>query len=422
MQPQRLGSGFARYVVPYAAGLAPALLMVLTWSPEGDLSQFQRALRSNGATVVAAQIFAISVAVKEGLLMSLPRWDWSWPVIAAGAVLVIVATTTALLASLQSVAIIVTAYWLVHALFGLSIAYLCGRHFTAEDVARAYMAGFAVVAALLFFFVLQIPDWNGFDWTYDLPAFNHVRHSGLYLAPVAALGIGVMAVARRRIEWFLAFATASVAIALSLWSGSRGAILAIVGALAVSLLFAPAMRTARSWGGAFASIVLATAAVSQIPPAPHPMLGATRTVEASVGEEVTTGRTQMWGIVLDAIQERPIFGYGEGQMREVAPFSVMVQPHNSILQVTLAWGIVGLLCVLILAAALARRAIAAAPRNDGYFVPAFMGLAAVGILSLVDNSLINPIPGSMFAAFGGIIVSRWSPQSTRPESSCDRPD
>lgn len=416
-----LESGIERYLIPYALALAPPLLMALTWSPEADLSQFQKSLRSNGATVVAAQFLAILVALREGMLKTLPRWDWSRPVIAAAALLVTVAVATALLAALQATAIIVTAYWFIHAIFGLSIAYLCGRVFTAEDVSRAYMAGFAVVAALFVWFIYRIPDWNDFDWRLDLAGFNHVRHVGLYLAPVAALAIGVMAVARRRIEWTWAFATALLAIGLSLWTGSRGAVLSIVGALGVSLLFAPAMRTARGAGGAVASLVLATAIVSQVPAAPHPMLGATRTVEASVGPEATTGRTQMWRIVFDAIKDRPVFGHGEGQMRKVAPYSDMVQPHNSILQVTLAWGFVGLACVLVLAVAFARRAIPAVRQSDGFLLPAFMGLAALAILSLVDNALINPIPGSMFAAFAGIIASRWNATSGRSGSASDPP-
>src|SRR5688500_12221128 len=208
-------------------------------------------------------------------------------------------------------------------MFGLSIAYLCGRVFSAEDLIRAFLAGFAVVAALFLSFVYLIPDWNGFDWRLDLAGFNHVRHVGLYLAPIAALAIGVMALARRKSEWAWAFVTASLAIGLSLWTGSRGAVLAIVGAGAVSLLVAPAFRVARGWGGAAASLVLAAAVVSQIPTAPHPLMGATRTVEASVGGEATTGRTEMWRRVAKAIERRPIFGHGEGQMRKVATFSDM---------------------------------------------------------------------------------------------------
>src|SRR5688500_7881504 len=224
-----------------------------------------------------------------------------------------------------------------------------------------------------------------------------------------------MALARRTSEWAWAFVTASLAIGLSLWTGSRGAVLAIVGAGAVSLLVAPAFRVARGWGGAAASLVLAAAVVSQLPTAPHPLMGATRTVEASVGGEATTGRTEMWRRVAKAIEQRPVFGHGEGQMRKVATFSDMTHPHNSILQVMLAWGIVGLVCVLVLAVAFARRALPAVRRRDDYTVPAVIGLVALAVLSLVDNPLINPIPGSMFAAFAGIIASRWRAESDHPD-------
>jgi O-antigen ligase len=148
-------------------------------------------------------------------------------------------------------------------------------------------------------------------------------------------------------------------------------------------------------------------------------MGATRTVEASVGGEATTGRTEMWRGVIKAIERRPVFGHGEGQMREVAPYSIMTHPHNSILQVILAWGIVGLLCVIVLAIAFTRRALPPVRRSEDYMVPAFIGLVSLAVLSLVDNPLINPIPGSMFAAFAGIIASRW--KSRPPESSSGPP-
>lgn len=49
-------------------------------------------------------------------------------------------------------------------------------------------------------------------------------------------------------------------------------------------------------------------------------------------------------------------------------------------------------------------------------VPPFMALAAIGILSLYDNSLINPIPGAMFAGFAGLIASQFNPAAARSNS------
>ena len=152
----------------------------------------------------------------------------------------------------------------------------------------------------------------------------------------------------------------------------------------------------------------ALALVWVAPAAPNYLMGLTRTVEATAKEDVTTGRTAIWRNVIGAIGERPLFGYGEGQMHTVAPYSVMVQPHDSILQVTLAWGLVGLLCVFVLALAFIRRSLPAVRRDESALAPAFMAMTAIAILSLYDGPLYYALPQSIFAACAAVIVSRWS--------------
>jgi O-antigen ligase len=112
--------------------------------------------------------------------------------------------------------------------------------------------------------------------------------------------------------------------------------------------------------------------------------------------------------VIAAIEKHPLFGYGEGQMHWVAPFSTMAQPHNSILQVALAWGLVGLVCVAILTIAFAWRAIPAVRHEGGAMVPVFLAMTAIAILSLYDASLYYALPQSIFMASAGMIASRWA--------------
>ena len=155
-------------------------------------------------------------------------------------------------------------------------------------------------------------------------------------------------------------------------------------------------------------MAIAIAVVSQAPAAPNYLLGLARAVRASGAEDVTTGRLTIWKNVISAIRERPIFGYGEGQMHTVAPFSVMAQPHDSVLQVTLAWGLVGLACILTLTIAYGRRALPAVRHEAGALVPLFMAIIALAILSLYDGSLYYALPQSIFIACAAVIASGWS--------------
>jgi O-antigen ligase len=235
---------------------------------------------------------------------------------------------------------------------------------------------------------------------------------------MAALGIGAMAVGERRGAWLWAWASAAAATAIALWTGSRGAALAIAGALAAGTLLLPAMRSIRSWAGALSAMAAGLAAAWIAPAAPSSLMGLTHAVRQTTSGDVTTGRTTIWKNVIAAIEKHPLFGYGEGQMHWVAPTWTMAQPHNSILQVALAWGLVGLACVAILAIAFAWRAIPAARREGGQMVPVFLAMTAIAILSLYDASLYYALPQSIFMASAGMVASRWAPApSSRSLSS-----
>jgi O-antigen ligase len=225
-----------------------------------------------------------------------------------------------------------------------------------------------------------------------------------------------MAAPASRREWLAGLAAAAAAIGIAMWTGSRGAMLAVVATSIAGLLFAPAMRSARAWGGALASMGIALSLVAVAPSVQNRLMGLERTVTATAQPDVTTGRTAIWANAVGAIQHRPLFGYGEGQMRVVAPFSIMVQPHNVLLQVAFAWGLLGLACVLVLALAFVARALPAVGRDEGMLTPAFLAMTALATLSLYDGALYSALPISMFMAFGGSVASGWRPvAASRPE-------
>jgi O-antigen ligase len=383
------------------------LLVAFTWSPSGAWSGAELNVRAFTLPVIGAELFAIAVALREGLIGAMRQWRWPRPVVAAAAVLLLIAVATALTAPSRIGAIVLTTYWIVHALFALAMAHLAGRLFEPSDLVRALMAGFAVFAAAFFAYLAAIPDWRAFDWKYGFMAFSHVRHAGYYLGAMAALGLGAMAVAGRNGERLAALLLASLAFGMALWTGSRGAALAVVGSLVVGIVLFPAFRAVRAWGAALAGMAAAVAVVWIAPAAPSTMMGLTHAVQQTTSGDVTTGRTTIWKNVIHAIERRPVFGYGEGQMSTVAPTWTLAQPHNSILQFALSWGLVGLLCAAVLAIAFAARAIPTARREGGALVPAFMAMTAIAILSLYDASLYYALPQSIFFACAGVIASRW---------------
>lgn len=401
-----LESCVQRFLVPALVGLGPAVLAALTWSPDGQWSALEGLQRGLSFPVVISELCTIAIAFREGLLSEIRRWNWSRAVVVALVILATIAATTAAFAPTRATAIQLTLYWAIHGLFAVSMAYLAKRLFTARDLTRACVAGFALFSIEIVIYVLAIPDWNSFNWRSGFLGFGHIRHAGYYLAAMSALAFGAMSVAGRRWEQVWNWLWGACAFGLILWTGSRGAAVAVVGAAAIGFVVVPALRSSKYVVGSISGIVFAVLMVMVLPSAPSPLMGLTRTVKATAAEDVSTGRTTIWSNVARAIQERPLFGYGEGQMAKVAPYNTMVQPHDSLLQVTLAWGFVGLACVLILAGAYAWRSLPALRKAEN-LAPPFLAMSAIGILSLYDGSLYYALPQSLFFAFAGAIAANW---------------
>ena len=397
-------ANFERNFIPVVIGFAPLVLFLLTWDVP-RMGIVGHVLRDYTFPVLGAELVTILVALREGMVKTWKAWTAS-PV-ALGALLILLATAigTAAFVSPNFAAVTRTACWIIHLLFGLSVAFLCGRTFSAADLTLGYLAGFVALMIAFAIFAagaLQRP----INWQWDLPAFSHNRHPGIYATPMIALSIGIMATARVQGAWLGAFLVAVAGFALVLWTGSRGPLVAIAAAIVVGLLFVPAARSPRAWGGALASLAIAYFLVKALPvPAEH--MGAARTITATQGPDVLTGRDQLWRVVWQAIEQRPIFGYSDGQMKAVAPFYGLAQPHNLVLQILLAWGIVGLLACLTLGLWFAKRAIPAVRDDKAMLLGPFLAIAALGALSMVDAALYHILPVSIFAACCGMIAAHW---------------
>jgi O-antigen ligase len=199
----------------------------------------------------------------------------------------------------------------------------------------------------------------------------------------------------------------TVGFAFALWTGSRGSVVGVVGAMVLGLVLFPTMRRLLVWGGAALSLVLG-ALIASLLPAHGELMGVGRTVTQTVDSgDLSTGRTQLWRNVIGAIEKRPVFGYGEDQMSTVAPFGTLGQTHEVFLQVLLAWGIVGLACVGVLAIWFLARSLPTIRREGSELLAPIMAMFALATMATFDGALFHVLPVSMFAACAGMIASRW---------------
>src|SRR5690348_8430796 len=235
-----MGGKVDRYFVPAVIGFAPFILMLLTWAPNGR-SAAQDMIQNLNAPLVAAEIFTVVVALREGMIKALRQRSWPRLPTAAMLVLLAVAIVTAITAPYARAARLWTFFWLVHLAFGFAVAHLCTRSFARRDLIAAYVAGFIAFVAGEAVFATQVTDPN-FDWVLSWPAVGHIRHFGYYASACAGLIIGLAATERRPRILALFFLLCTAGFAFALWTGSRGAVIGVAGAMVVGLILFPAMR------------------------------------------------------------------------------------------------------------------------------------------------------------------------------------
>lgn len=186
-------------------------------------------------------------------------------------------------------------------------------------------------------------------------------------------------------------------------TSSRGIFPATASALAVGLILFPALRRRKVLLGACASLLLAYALVSSLPSSYQAYGGTERGVERTAVDP-TSGRTGLWLETIHAIAERPLFGYGEGQLSSVTSNEVL-HPHNVLVQVPLAWGVVDSVCILVLGLYLAKHVIVTVRANSGEWLPPCMALMVLVAYSAHDGSLFFPFSVSLAASCAALAAA-----------------
>jgi O-antigen ligase len=313
-------------LAPWMIGLSPALVVASTWSPE--MTSIQLNIRALALPVLAVEVFFIAIIFIEKLPFKLPPA----PIAISSALLVALAWLNAFNAGSPSSSILMTSIWTIHVLFGISILSLLNEgRLDTRKIILAVQVGFLISSLFIMAFIITFEKP---DRVWDLPGFINIRHLGYYAAAV----VGISALGFSEGRKFAIF-TAIFAFFIVFWTVSRGAIAAsLLGYLASSLYF-EALRK-RKVALRFVGCALTGLLLSVFMAAFNPLDGAglNRVVNGDY-----SGRIQVWLHTLASIKESPWIGWGEAQLRlrlgDGFPFG---QPHNIILQILHAWGLIGL--------------------------------------------------------------------------------
>lgn len=359
-------------LLAWSIGLIPLVMLLTTWSDDpSTLMMFSKNLM---IPVIALEISIIILAVRDGIKLGRPPAAVSLSL----AILVAIAWTGALNSgSLYSQ--IQTFFWTVHLLFGMAIASLASKEpLFAEKLVPAILFGFVGFAALFTLFVASHYELDR-NWINDIPAYGNIRWLGFYAD--AVFGLCALGWLRGRRSHAL---IAIMALALPLWTGSRATLAVALGGYLAAYLIFPFARD--GWRRFFAIVAVAIAlafVADWIAP-----LGSTRP-QRIFTDMSSSGRTVVWNLAIQAIAERPWFGWGEGSFSKIAPDIHSHHPHNIVLQITLAWGMIGGLAAAVISGWLALRVFRKARLQMAPLLMAALMLAAA---SLIDGALYFPQP------------------------------
>lgn len=271
---------------------------------------------------------------------------------------------------------------------------------------------FSVLVALLFGAVLHIPFVIGLlylqtgtediVWQNSIPGFRGVRPYGYVIEVGIAAGVGLLALSKSQFRGFKTLTFISVALLwmMLFWSGSRGALMALIVALiVVSVLF---RHNAKGlWAHAVSSMILG-AILSLFLWVPDSIFFGIENmflrtyISDGTLDQVSSGRMELWKFSWQQIQIKPLFGYGLNQfvpLEFLAGFKVdYPQPHahNSLLESLLSWGLVGtgIAIAIFVRAALAISRQIKTP-NGGARLPAVLALSVLLLHSMISGTYFH---------------------------------
>lgn len=322
-------------------GALPSLLVLWDWATGADSVTRLQTMPAPVFTLVALAVAAILASGSSpGRTVSGSSPAALWTARVALGLFLYAVLATALFATAPVFGLLKLAELALCALLALSLAARF-RHVPAE---RGIALGALVAGTTLSLPLLAVLGMTGMlDHLapLSLPGFVHIRIMGFALALALAGSLGLWSVSGGRFRPALMLCMVLLWTAL-LWSGGRGALLAVILGAALSAAVLPALRrplvplllTALLGFCLTLTPGLDGVGISE-------RIGAAAT--ATSVDDLASGRLGMWRAVVAACLERPFLGHGYAQANAVfieAGFATAhLHAHNIVLDAILTLGL-----------------------------------------------------------------------------------
>lgn len=288
-------------------------------------------------------------------------------------------------------------FTVAHVLFAFAVSYLfvLSAQRDESQVMPALGAGLILLAGLTAWkFALpppasQVPG-GVIDWSSALPGFISVRHFGSWTGAVTAGFMTMLLYSddKQRLSWrhFCFF----VAAAMTIWSGTRAAVLALAITAAIIVLSQRKLPHFRAVSVVAMLTGVAMTAAWLLLPYNDPEFRLFNISDVASPDDLAAGRLALWAATFDRWLDSPWLGWGSGStFWEVYVGWTHTQPHNAVLQFLISWGVVGTAGALWLLGRATLAAHQAAMRRPE-LQPLLAILYTLLLMSLVEGMLHYP--------------------------------
>lgn len=291
----------------------------------------------------------------------------------------------------------ISFFTVVHLLFAFATYHLIRRSSLRDfDEFLKFLGSGLILLAAFTFWRFSFPPpastvrGGVIEWGSALPGFINVRLFGSWTGAIACGFLVKLLFDDRPNRNSLLLMFYFFSIAMTIWSGTRAAVLAIVVtafAISVAKRQLPTLQSMRTTAILTGGAIVAAWVLL---PYNDPAFMLFNHDDAANANSFAGGRLELWSATFQRWQHSPIFGFGSGStLWEVNVGWPHTQPHNAILQFLISWGVIGAAPALWLLGRGVLRVHIAALRSTT-LLPLLAILYALLIMSMLEGMLHYP--------------------------------
>lgn len=323
----------------------PIAAILVPWDFGSTENQYRQLVASHSLSIIIVELLIFTAFLRnENLVSDLVKYSISKDKIAFFILLAGMSYSFLFVSTSKILFFLGLLVVLVHLFFSISLY----KNMKSVGQQEQQYFWISVGVSVIGYAALWAADFQVFpptenDWIERVPGVTNVRWAGFFWLTIFAAGLSLA----RASDWkyvLLAVIFGSFGLTLTLWTGTRGSLVAMCFGVLCALIIAPTYRRFIFKYCLISAVIAIT--INIYAPVPHDQYGMDRILSSSQrGNNAGSGRAQLWKSTFKISLEHPWVGHGIDQFQKMGPRETLgfKGPHSLPLQLLFSVGIIGLL-------------------------------------------------------------------------------